>query len=188
MNKQIFSLLMLCVLAVRLAHAGEVTPLCTVVDSTIEVSEVNFCFKLADIKHMKVLNVKSASVHLEFKKGGLPPLHIITTDESKVTGGINRTGGYEKLGVRDIDGFFQKLTDTSNKGEYLDSVKKVFNITDEQKLKINRFNHTTLYTLIDNMNGEDIVYIHRKNDPRILMLVSDLNDAQLQSIYSSILY
>lgn len=155
-------------------------------EANFEVSELAFNFELGDLKHLNVLNGDSASVFLEFKNESFPDLKIITTSEDLVTGGASKSSGYNKLGVNDLNGFFNKLKERSTQGEYLDDVKKAFNVSSGGSILIRSVSNMSFYILIDNMDGEDVIYVQRENDPRIIMLVSDLNQKQLEQLYSQI--
>ena len=59
---------------------------------------------------------------------------------------------------------------------------------DAKSIVIKSVNNMTTYTLINNMDGKDVIYIQRKEDPRIMMLVSDLDPQELDKLYSQICY
>ena len=184
MNKLILSMLFFASMNV---HAEQLNH-CKKDEATFEVSELAFKFELGDLKHLNILNGSAASAFLQFKNGAFPDLNIITTSEDLVTGGASKNSGYKKLGVDDLNGFFNKLKEKSTEGEYLHDIKTVFNAMDAKSIVIKSVNSMTIYTLINNMDGKDVIYIQRKKDPRIIMLVSDLDPQNLDKLYSQICY
>lgn len=159
------------------AQNFEVSKFCSVDNTSIEVSELKFSFDLKDVSKINILNGSSASSVVSFKDSWLPELHVITTSEDNVSGGINTSGGYEKLGVSDLTTLFNKIKSDKSKDEYFVKVKKAMGLTNPDSLMIIQSDKYNLYVMIDNMMGKDTIYILRHGDPRIMMLVADLTES-----------
>ncbi|WP_396587456.1 hypothetical protein [Bermanella sp. R86510] len=181
--------LKLCVLSVNLLIVTSANALSLVTGATcneqasLTVSELSFQFPKDKVKHINILNAGSASAVLTFDNDWMPLLHIITTDETKVSGGINERGGFEKLGVTNITDLYKKAKTEESSTEYFSKVKKALALTNPNDIHISPFdNGNTIVHENAYENGADAVYIIRDNDHRILMLVADMDEQQLKKI------
>lgn len=152
---------------------------------SVEVSELSFQFPQKSVKHINVLNTDKASAVVTFSGNWLPILHIITTDETKISGGINQRGGFEKLGVSNIVELYKKAkTETSTNG-YFSKVKQALALNTPQNIHIASINnnhiivHKNAYE-----DNADAVYIIRDKDERIMMLVADMSQKEIQQLLS----
>ena len=160
----------------------QISKSCTDKNTQFEISELKFSFDLKHVSKINVLNGKSAASFISFKDNWLPDLNIITMSESNVSGGLSDNEGYQKLGVTDIDGFFNKLKSDSSKDDYLKKVRAAQSLEDKDDIEIINTKKYSVYILNDNIENEDVIYITRKNDTRIMMLVSDLKDRELNRL------
>ncbi len=168
------------------ANEYSVSKSCTETQVSFELSELKFSFDLNKISRINVLNGVAASSVISFIDGWLPELHVITTSEDHVSGGLNTSGGYKKLGVSDIQGLFNKMKNDSSSEEYFFKVKSVFGLTDSSDIEINNYDKFDFYILNDVFDNKDAVYVFRDNDPRIIMLVADFTKLQLRRVLDHI--
>lgn len=178
----------LCVFTANcvLSNEGSVSKSCTETQTPFELSELKFSFDLNKISRINVLNGDAASSVISFKNDWLPQLHVITTSEDHVSGGLNANGGYKKLGVSDIQELFSKIKNDTSNDEFFLKVKSVFGLTNTSNIEIKNYDSFDLYILSDVFDHKDAVYIFRDNDPRIIMLVADFTKMQLRRVLDHI--
>jgi hypothetical protein len=164
----------------------QVSKSCTEKNKAFEISELKFAFDLRHVSKINVLNGQAAASIVSFKNNWLPDLSIITTSEDNVSGGLNENGGYQKLGVTDVNSFFNKLKSHKSKDAYILKVKVALGVDDEKNIEIINSKNYNIYILNNNINNKDTIYIVRKNDKRIMMLVSDLQDKGLTKLLENI--
>lgn len=156
-------------------------------DSGIEVSELHFSFGLDAVKKVKILNAKKASVYISFKDAYLPDLHVITTDEAQASGGINKSGGFGKLGVSSLKELFVKAKTDGSNDDYFTKVKQVLGLADPEKISVIKKDTGDMFLINDSYeNGADTIYVIRHNDARIMMLVADLTQKQANKLIDQI--
>lgn len=147
------------------------------------VSELGFDFPDHHISSINVLNGDGASAVLTFVDNWLPLLHIITTDETVVSGGINERGGFQKLEVRNIVELFNKAKSDSTPSTYFTKVKKALALENPDNIHISASGkHHVILHQDAYENGADAIYIIRENDSRIMMLVADINSKQIETL------
>ncbi len=164
----------------------QVSKSCTENNTAFEITELKFAFDLKHVSKINVLNGQAAASIISFKNNWLPDLSIITTSEDNVTGGLNKSGGYKKLGVTDVNSFFNKLKNHKSKDAYILKVKMALGINDEKNIDIINSKNYNIYILNNYVNNKDTIYIVRENDKRIMMLVSDLQDKGLTKLLENI--
>lgn len=147
------------------------------------ITELAFAFDLKQVSSINILNLPTASVVMTFKDDWLPELNIITTNETLMSGSLNESGGYEKLGVKSISELFHKVKYDDSNNEYFLKVKKGLSATNPDLIHLFKkggdeviINENTF------KDGEDGLYVIRQGDSRIMMLVADLNDKQTERL------
>jgi hypothetical protein len=149
-----------------------------------EISELPLAFELKNINKITVLNGDTAASNISFKNDWLPDLDIITTNETRVSGGINKRGGFEKLGVTNITELFKKIKHGTTSDEYFINVKKAMKLSNPDNLQIIERDNYSIFITDNTLSDKDAIYIARKNDPRIMMLVANLNRDQKERLLS----
>lgn len=148
---------------------------------SFELSELGFAFEFSSIKNIKVLNGTAASALIEFNNT-LADLHIITTDEAQITGGINKRAGYEKLGISNFIELIEKAQTSNSKtnDEYFNKVKQALRLNEPNQIKIIKHSKAGIIVL------KDEIIIIRHNDPRIIMLAAEMNEQQSQILLQNL--
>lgn len=154
----------------------------------LSVSEQRFNLPTEKVLSIEVLNTDKASAFVTFKHNWLPDLHIITTNENQITGGIQRRGGYEKLGVASLSGLFQKAkSDNNNTSDYEEKVYEAMGLDKPENIQLLHSKNELIVTVKDSyQDGADVIYILRNQDERILMLVAHMEERQVDLLISSI--
>ena len=148
-------------------------------EAKFEVSELSLALDFKQVKKINVLNTDKASAHISFINGWLPDLHVMTTDETQVSGGINERGGFEKLKVNNISDLFKKAKHDSSNDEYFVKVKQAMGLSKPDSIHVMQHQNGEVFLIEDGFSdGADAIYVIRKDDPRIMMLVSNLDDQQ----------
>ncbi len=158
---------------------------CTDKPLSFELSELKFAFDLKNISSINVLNGEAAASSITFHDNWLPDLHVITTSEDHVSGGINTRGGYQTLGVTNIPQLFEKIKYDASTDEYFLKVKRAMGLTDPNDIQIINHENYNVYVMNDAFDSKEAIYVIRKNDPRIIMLVADFSDAQLTRVLAN---
>lgn len=174
------------------------TSACTATDSLelskcnsptlLSVSEQRFNLPTDKVLSIEVLNTDKASAFVTFKQHWLPDLHIITTNENQITGGIQQRGGYEKLEVSSLSELFQKAkSDDKKPSNYAEKVYKAMGLGNPENIQLSHSKDALIVTVKDSyQDSADAIYILRNKDERILMLIADMEERQVDLLISSI--
>lgn len=156
-------------------------------DNQFMITELAFAFGLKQMRSINILNLPTASAVITFKDNWLPELNIITTNETLMSGSLNESGGYEKLGVKNISELFHKVKYDDSNDEYFLKVKKGLSATNPNLIHL--FKKGKNEVIINEntfKDGEDGLYVVRQGDSRIMMMVADLDDMQTERLLEHI--
>ena len=152
-------------------------------EAKFEVSELVLALDFEHVKKINVLNTDKASAHVSFIDGWLPDLHVMTTDETQISGGINERGGFEKLKVNSISDLFKKAKHDSSNDEYFVKVKHAMGLSKPDSIHVMQHQNGEVFLIEDGFSdGADAIYVIRKDDPRIMMLVSNLDNQETKRL------
>ncbi len=181
-----FAFIFVCITNGAVSAELSVSNSCTEKPSPFELSELKFAFDLTNIAKINVLNGASAASVISFNNNWLPELHVITTSEDQVSGGINTSGGFQTLGVSNIQGLFEKIKYDHSSNEYFTKVKKAMGLTKPNDIQVINHNAHKVFVMSDAFDDKEAIYVIRQNDPRIIMLVADLSPPQLNRVLENI--
>ncbi len=183
-----FCVAFICVFMINSVSAKDftVSEHCVGNNSSFELSELKFSFDFKHVSKINILNGEAASSVVSFKNTWLPELHVITTSEDSVSGGINTRGGYQTLGISNIQGLFNKIKYDTSKDMYFLNVKSAMGLTNPNDIQIINHADYSINIMNDVFDKKDAVYIIRKDDPRIIMLVAEFTEFQLHKLLGHI--